>query len=78
MSLVLLNTNERITVDELFKLRSEEEPHLLIDVRSNLEYEMCHLSNSLNIHINNLERQADHVIEKFQDLRRTFISSKCK
>lgn len=76
MSLVLLNTNERITVDELFKLRSEEEPHLLIDVRSNLEYEMCHLSNSLNIHINNLERQADHVIEKFQDLRRTFISSK--
>lgn len=72
----LLDKDERITVDELFKLRSNKEPHLLIDVRSIPEFEMCHLSNSLNVHINTLEKKADYVIEKVEDLKSTIDDPK--
>lgn len=65
----ILNKNERISVNDLYKLRSEREPHLLIDVRSNAEYEMCHLSESINLHINSLDKNADYLIKKINDLK---------
>ncbi|XP_065221221.1 adenylyltransferase and sulfurtransferase MOCS3 [Planococcus citri] len=68
-SLHLLNKNERISVNDLYKLRSEREPHLLIDVRSNVEYEMCHLPESINLHINSLDKHADFLIKKINDLK---------
>ena len=72
----LLDKDERITVDQLFKLRSNKEPHLLIDVRSEPEFEMCHLSNSLNVHLNVLEKKTDYVIEKIEDLKQTIENPK--
>lgn len=65
----LLDKNERISVSDLFKLRSEREPHLLIDVRSKAEYDMCHLPESINLSINALDKNADYLIQKIKDLK---------
>lgn len=68
-SVNLLDKTERITVEELNQLRASQQPHLLIDVRTNPEYEMCHLSNSLNIHINSLEKNTNCVLETVEKLK---------
>lgn len=64
--LKLLNEDERISVEEYSKL--SEEGHLLIDVRSANEYEICQLSNSTNIPIKTLlsSRISDELIKKMQ------------
>lgn len=49
-NLKILNADERINVfefNEISKLSSK--PYLIVDVRSNQEFEMCHLKNSINI-----------------------------
>lgn len=74
----LLEKTERITVDELNRLRSTRQPHLLIDVRTNSEYEMCHLSNSLNIHINSLDKNTGYVLEKLEELKQICDDPKSK
>lgn len=47
--LQLLPTEHRITVQKLNELRHQ--PHLLIDVRTENEYEICHLNQSENFPI---------------------------
>lgn len=47
----LLEENERISVYDLNAIRKAEKPHLLIDVRSENEFEICHIPSSLNIPI---------------------------
>lgn len=54
-----LSANERISADNYAKLRSEvnlssgKEPsndnHILVDVRERVQYDLCHLENSINI-----------------------------
>ncbi|KAG7201651.1 hypothetical protein KM043_004381 [Ampulex compressa] len=71
-NLNLLTKNDRITVDD-YHTESKAEPksHLLIDVRSPEEYQICHLKNSMNIPLkeisnaNSLELIKDE-IEKIQ------------
>lgn len=74
----LLDKTERITVEELHELRSTKQPHVLIDVRTTPEYQMCHLSNSLNIHINSLEKNAKHVLKMVEKLKQHSIDPKSK
>lgn len=50
--LKLLNNEERISVEEYNEMRKN--PHILIDVRSTNQFEICKLENSLNIPINQL------------------------
>ncbi|XP_025417572.1 adenylyltransferase and sulfurtransferase MOCS3 isoform X2 [Sipha flava] len=56
-TLNLLNEDERITVIDLNKLISQNQPCLVIDVRKNVEYDMCHLPFSVNIQLNDLKRE---------------------
>ncbi|XP_011494060.1 PREDICTED: adenylyltransferase and sulfurtransferase MOCS3 isoform X1 [Ceratosolen solmsi marchali] len=49
-NLKILTANERISVNEYNELsHTPLKPFILIDIRSNQEYEMCHLKNSINI-----------------------------
>lgn len=50
----LLDGSERISVTELKKMVSENIPLLVIDVRKNNEFEMCHLPFSINVQLNDL------------------------
>lgn len=54
--LELLAENQRISVQNLNESRQNNEPHLLIDVRSENEFEICHLNQSEN-----------HPIKAFKD-----------
>ncbi|XP_058790258.1 adenylyltransferase and sulfurtransferase MOCS3-like [Phymastichus coffea] len=48
--LKILNTDERISINEYHELiKLSSKPYLLIDVRSNQEFQMCHLKDSINI-----------------------------
>ncbi|XP_050535569.1 adenylyltransferase and sulfurtransferase MOCS3 isoform X2 [Daktulosphaira vitifoliae] len=62
----LLEDSERISVKELKKLVSENTPLLVIDVRKNNEYEMCHLPFSINIQLEDLNTDlfSSRLIEK--------------
>ncbi|KAH0540430.1 adenylyltransferase and sulfurtransferase MOCS3 [Cotesia glomerata] len=48
-NLSLLNNYERITVEEYRDIKNLSKPHLLIDVRSYEEFQICHLDNATNI-----------------------------
>jgi len=61
----LLNSNERISVQDYSKL---DDKHLLIDVRSANEFEICKLKNSINIPIKSL--LADKIED---DLKREMV-----
>jgi adenylyltransferase/sulfurtransferase len=43
---------DRITAGTYYDVRNE--PHILIDVRSPLEFEICHLPDSLNVPLKDL------------------------
>jgi adenylyltransferase/sulfurtransferase len=51
-SIHLLDDTDRITAGAYHDVRSE--PHVLIDVRSPLEFEICHLPDSLNMPLKDL------------------------
>lgn len=49
-NLNLLKKEERISVEEYNRIVTiDSKPHILIDVRSPEEYQICHLQNSINI-----------------------------
>ena len=55
-NLKILSSNERISVNEYDKLsKLPSKPYLLIDVRSNQEFEMCHLKDSINVPFTSIE-----------------------
>lgn len=57
LQLNILSENQRIAVQQLNEYRRNNDRHLLIDVRSENEYEICHLDPSEN-----------HPIKHFQNL----------
>jgi adenylyltransferase/sulfurtransferase len=58
-NLKILNENERISANEYNQLMHiSQKPFILVDVRSNEEYEMCHLKNSINIPFSTLKRKS--------------------
>lgn len=61
-NLNLLKKEERITVEEYDGIvKVDSEPHVLIDVRSPEEYEICHLQDSINIPFTQLDK--DHSLK---------------
>lgn len=49
MALKVLQPDERISVEDLKSIRDSRKPHLVIDVRNPLEFEICHIEGSVNI-----------------------------
>ena len=56
-NLKILQNDERITVNEYRELAIEK-PHILIDVRSPEEFEICRLEQSINIPINDISKES--------------------
>lgn len=58
-NLKILGTNERICVEEYSELAKDSaKTHLLIDVRSEEEFQICHLKNSINIPIGDIDKKS--------------------
>lgn len=68
----ILNSNENISVTELPTML--EQNHLLIDVRSQSEFRMCHIPDSHNVPIEDIQKDRVH------NLLQEFIkeSANCK
>lgn len=54
LKLKILESNERISVHDYKNLLDNQVPHLLIDVRSRNEYEICRLESSINIPVSDI------------------------
>lgn len=65
-NLNLLKKEERISVEEYNQIvEIESKPHILIDVRSPEEYQICHLQDSINIPFSQLSK--DHNLKLIKD-----------
>ena len=64
-ALSILNANERISVEKYSEMIQNNINHMLIDVRSPIEYEICHLENSINIPLPDI--MEDKCLNKIMD-----------
>ncbi|XP_011635708.1 adenylyltransferase and sulfurtransferase MOCS3 isoform X1 [Pogonomyrmex barbatus] len=65
-NLNLLKKEERISVEEYNQIvKIDSKPHILIDVRSPEEYQICHLQNSINLPFTQLNK--DHNLKLIKD-----------
>lgn len=83
MDEVILKREERIDVDVRFFFYTKEKtnmflkeyneiiekgkPHLLVDVRPKIQYDICHLPNSLHIPIEELPKEMHKVKEAMKE-----------
>lgn len=68
---VILPSDQRITVHELVEWNKINKKYLILDVRPNVEFEMCHLPNSINITLKELCSKANRD-KCFKDLEDRF------
>ncbi|KAI8346211.1 adenylyltransferase [Mortierella sp. GBAus27b] len=61
--LFLIPYNERLTCESYNKLREGSVPHLLLDVREKVQFDICSLPNSINVPLNELPNKIDQVKE---------------
>ncbi|KAG1520751.1 hypothetical protein G6F52_007371 [Rhizopus delemar] len=64
---VILKREERIDVDEYNEIIEKGKPHLLVDVRPKIQYDICHLPNSLHIPIEELPKEMHKVKEAMKE-----------
>ncbi|XP_034944569.1 adenylyltransferase and sulfurtransferase MOCS3 [Chelonus insularis] len=83
-NLKLLKNEERITVEEYHKIKNLSTPHLLIDVRSSEEFQICHLDDAINIPYidikkkGGLEKAEEIIKEKLQGCKDTDVYVLCR
>lgn len=77
--LTLLGPNERVTVEE-FKEKYWETEHLLIDVRSSNEFEICQLPQAVNIPIKEVldDKKAENLQEIVEKSKKSPIFVVCR
>ncbi|XP_051867285.1 adenylyltransferase and sulfurtransferase MOCS3 isoform X1 [Pristis pectinata] len=66
-TLNLLNGEQRITVQEYKRLLDEDVPHVLVDVRPQVEVDICHLPNSIYIPLTELEERSVEYMKHLQN-----------
>ncbi|OAD54590.1 Adenylyltransferase and sulfurtransferase MOCS3 [Eufriesea mexicana] len=74
----LLKKEERISVEEYNRtLKLSTETHILIDVRSIEEFEICHLKNSINIPLNDINKNENITLikNKIQEIQKEHETS---
>ena len=57
-----MNIYEDINSLELNEMIKNKEKFILLDVRTEEEYEASHIPNAINIPLNNLESQIEHLL----------------
>ncbi|CEP13740.1 hypothetical protein [Parasitella parasitica] len=63
----ILLANERISVQQYNDIVQHNEDHLLVDVRPKVQYSICSLPNSINIPIDELEKNLGQIQELRED-----------
>lgn len=71
--LTILESDERISVFDYNQLLLKNSSHVLIDVRSSIEYEMCHLNSSINIPIKSILDMKSNDFEKYENQEGNFV-----
>jgi len=59
--LQVLDAEDRILVKAYHQCVAEDKPHLLLDVREPVQYEICQLPGSLHIPLRQLKRRVEEV-----------------
>ncbi|XP_024061573.1 adenylyltransferase and sulfurtransferase MOCS3 [Terrapene carolina triunguis] len=67
-TLCLLPSEQRISVEEYKKLLDEQVPHILVDVRPQVEVDICYLVHSIHIPLSKLEGKNEECL-KFLEKR---------
>ncbi|KAG8131721.1 hypothetical protein E2320_009628 [Naja naja] len=62
-TLHLLSSEERISVEEYKMILDNQVAHVLVDVRPQVEVEICHLPKSLQMPLNKLERKDEECLK---------------
>lgn len=62
----MLGADDRIMVEAYQQYISEERPHVLLDVREPVQYEICHLPGSLHIPLRQLQKRMSEVKQEIQ------------
>uniref|UniRef100_A0A8C4QBX3 Molybdenum cofactor synthesis 3 n=1 Tax=Eptatretus burgeri TaxID=7764 RepID=A0A8C4QBX3_EPTBU len=66
--LMLLNKEERIGVQDYKEVLDKGKPHLLLDVRPAVEFEICHISHAIHMPLEHLEMRNHQAVENLQEL----------
>nr|CAD7607011.1 unnamed protein product [Timema genevievae] len=53
----LLHATDRVSVTDYNMLRASRSPHVLVDVRTPTEFELCHIPGALNLPMKDLKKQ---------------------
>lgn len=70
LDLEVLAPENRVSANELNVMMNNEERggrHLVVDVRNEQEYSMCHIQGSVNYPMENLHRNLEELIEKTKE-----------
>lgn len=59
----ILSKDERISVLDYHRLVKEDTKHLLVDVRSEAEFQMCRIPSSVNIPFTDIKKMAGDKIK---------------
>uniref|UniRef100_A0A8C0FML9 Molybdenum cofactor synthesis 3 n=1 Tax=Bubo bubo TaxID=30461 RepID=A0A8C0FML9_BUBBB len=62
-TLHLLSSKDRISVEEYKKLLDEQVPHVLLDVRPQVEVDICRLVHAIHIPLSKLEEKDEEYLE---------------
>ncbi|KAF9429450.1 hypothetical protein BGZ76_001280 [Entomortierella beljakovae] len=62
--LFLIPFNERLTCEAYNKIRENNVPHLLLDVREKVQFDICSLPSSINIPLKELPKQMEIIKER--------------
>lgn len=67
-SLSVLSPEERVHVQEYYNATLANEPHVLLDVRSKVQFEICSLPNSIHIPLAELEKRIPEIDDKLKEI----------
>lgn len=61
-------------------MKLDAKTHILIDVRSAEEFEICHLKNSINIPLNDInnDEKINFIKNKIEEMQKQYDKTTCK
>ncbi|NXX03001.1 MOCS3 sulfurtransferase, partial [Larus smithsonianus] len=65
-TLHLLSSKDRVSVEEYKKLMDEQVPHVLLDVRPQVEVDICRLVHAVHIPLSKLEEKDEECLENLE------------
>lgn len=77
-SISLLPQEQRLSCKELKERLEDERPPLVVDVRPDVQFEMCHLPGSTNVPLDRLEEEASNLVRKLRECRSNEVLVVCR